>query len=79
MSLEDKESCEVVKRLTVKVKKYVLSSTWALKRKRFPDGQICKYNAKYRVQGNARSGGEVIDCKDDIHSFPCPWTEDSLG
>ena len=38
-NLKGKESWEVVKRSSVKGKN-ILPSTWALKRKRFPDGRI---------------------------------------
>ena len=47
-SLEEKDSWEVVKRSSVKSKN-ILSSTWALKRKRYPDGWIRKYKARFCV------------------------------
>ena len=47
-SLESKGSWEVVKRSSVQGKN-VLPSTWALKRKRFPDGRIRRYKARFCV------------------------------
>ena len=47
-SLEEKDSWEVVKRSSVKSKN-ILPSTWALKRKRYPDGRIRNYKARLCV------------------------------
>ena len=55
-SLEDKKSWEVVKRSSVKGKN-ILPSTWALKRKRFPDGRIRKYKARFCVRGDRQIFG----------------------
>ena len=39
------------------VGKNILPSTWALKRKRFPDGRIRKYKARYCVRGDCQVYG----------------------
>ena len=49
-SLEKKGSWVVAKRSSVKSN--VLPSTWALKRKRYPDGRIRKYKARFCVRGD---------------------------
>ena len=49
-SLEKKGSWVVVKRSSVKSN--ILPSTWALKRKRYPDGRIRKYKARFCVRGD---------------------------
>ena len=59
-SLEGKDSWEVVKRSSVKGKN-VLPSTWALKRKRFPDGRIRKYKARFCVRGDRQIFGLDFD------------------
>ena len=59
-SLESKGSWEVVKRSSVQGKN-VLPSTWALKRKRFPDGRIRKYKARFCVRGDRQVFGLDFD------------------
>ena len=65
-SLEGKDSWEVVKRSSMKPKN-ILPSTWALKRKRFPNGRSRKYKAHFCVHGDRQVFG--IDY-DEI--FLCP-------
>lgn len=55
-SLEEKDSWEVVKRSSVKGKN-ILLSTYALKKKQFPDGCIRKYKARFCVQGDRQVFG----------------------
>ena len=59
-SLEEKGSWEVVSRSSVKGK-HILPSTWALKRKRYPDGRIRKYKARFCVRGDRQRFGIDFD------------------
>ena len=58
--LEGKDSWEVVKQSSVKGKN-ALPLTWALKRKRFPDGRIRKYKAQFCVRGDRQIFGLDLD------------------
>ena len=49
----------VVKRSLVKG--YILPSTWALKRKRYPEGRIRKYKARFCVRGDRQKFGFDYD------------------
>jgi len=58
-SLSDKKSWKIVKRLLVKGN--ILPSTWALKRKWYPDGRIRKYKARFCVRGDQQKFGFDYD------------------
>ena len=58
--IQSLDSWEVVKRSIVKSKN-ILPSTWALKRKRYPDGGIRKYKARFCVRGDNQVYGEDFD------------------
>ena len=52
----------------------VLQSTWAFKRKRYPDGRLRKYKARFCVQGDQQIQGiDVFDTYAPVVSWITVW------
>ena len=54
LTLESMGACEIVNR---PVRKNILPRTWALRRKRYPDGQVKKLKARFCAQGDKQIKG----------------------
>jgi histone deacetylase 1/2 len=56
-TLSEIDCWDVVERSTVPKHRKVIPGTWAFKRKRYPDGSIRKYKARYCVRGDLQVEG----------------------
>ena len=69
-TLTEMKSWDIVERET---HMNVLPGTWALKRKRRPDGSISKYKGRFCVRGDRQVEGKDFD-QSAIYSPVCKWT-----